>query len=94
MVRSVTILGTQYKVTKQSMEDHGDVDFNTKVIRIKKEDPADVQERTLLHEIIHAVHYESGHLFNIEDVEEGLVRVTESCLWDLGYRMMPSKKKK
>lgn len=45
-------------------------------------------EQSLLHEVIHALLFRSGHGFNITaGQEEAIVRALESGLWDTGYRL-------
>lgn len=47
-------------VVKKDHANHGDVDFNKKVITLNDEDPAAMLS-TLIHELVHALDYEYMH---------------------------------
>jgi Zn-dependent peptidase ImmA (M78 family) len=84
------VLGERYYVILvPDMEDHGEVDYDAKIISINKDAEPEARERTLLHETIHAGLFESGH--NVmwdEEKEEPIVRALEHALWRAGYRRL------
>jgi len=87
MKRSINILGTTYRITKQALlQEHGACIPEARQIILDQdlEEPGSV----LLHEVLHAILWESGHSFRLDDRdEEALVRVLESGLWKAGYRL-------
>lgn len=85
--RTISILGQPYQIRRSDLtEDHGFLDTDARVIHISRE--TSEPDRTLLHEVLHAILVESGQRWSIgEDHEEGVVRALESGLWQAGYRL-------
>lgn len=85
--RKINILGVIYTVKIKKLENKwGEIDFTEKKIFI---DPSDEHnhEQTLLHEIMHGILHVSGHSFNIESHEEGIIRVLDHGIFLAGYRL-------
>ena len=75
----VTILNQDFKIEWLSTgDDQGSVDLNDCVIQVVKKYPRDTVVDTLLHEIIHAIHYVMG----VKDstTEEETTRALETGL--------------
>lgn len=86
--KSVEVLGKNYSIAytpvKEMEQLLGDISFEDKVIRIRN-GLSDVEtHNTLLHEIIHAVLYDSGMKFLMSGkMEEALTRALENGLGPL-----------
>lgn len=92
MQKSIEILGQEYSVSivnycDLSDEDetvHGLIDFDAK--RIYIDSLAIDEKKSLLHEVIHGILFESG-LSNLleSSLEEAIVVALENGLWNAGY---------
>ena len=74
----------QFKIVLKDMEDFGEMDFDKKVIYIRKGLTQEEELDTLIHEVHHVALGISGlsNIMDDENTEEGLVRIVD-------YLVMP-----
>ena len=81
--KKIKVLGQTIKIVVKDMEDLGEFDRSKLTISLSRSQTPDEMASSLLHEILHAVFFISGHSFIIEDNhEEALVRVLETGLYE------------
>lgn len=88
----VELLGYKIPVVVEELEDlHGCFESSPLTIRIDETTPE--PEKTLLHEMMHAILYVSGWSAKLdsETVEEGLAVCFENSLWPYFERMFKCK---
>tara|TARA_Y100000592_G_scaffold74958_1_gene116951 strand:- start:21 stop:344 length:324 start_codon:yes stop_codon:yes gene_type:complete len=76
---TIKVGGVEFKVVLSKIKDFGDMDIDTKTIRIRVDLKPEEAFDTLMHEIVHAALAVSG-LTNILDdgnLEEAIVRMTD-----------------
>lgn len=92
----VMILGTEYEIELLDEIEgnlYGLTCSDEKTIKVKISDDSTTR-RTVLHEIVHAILFESGMTWLLESspgLEEGIVRALEHGLWQAGYRRKNEK---
>ncbi len=85
--REVNIQGVTYKVRRKQMKDYGFCDWTNKVIYLKTGMSTQMAEETFLHECLHAILYQSGINFQMDDkFEEAVVRALEHGLYQAGFK--------
>jgi energy-converting hydrogenase A subunit M len=74
--------GMQFKIILREIQDFGLMDFDARVICIRKSLTKKEQLDTLMHEVHHAALAVSGlsNILNDENLEEALVRMTEHMI--------------
>ena len=74
----------QFKIVLKDMEDFGEMDFDKKIINIRKGLTQEEESDTLIHEVHHAALGISGlsNIMDDENTEEALVRIVD-------YLVMP-----
>lgn len=92
MERLIPCFGQNYSVRPARLDDkHGDIDCDRKVIRIDIDAHLGNGHhvgRTVMHEVLHALLYESGHTAWLGDEkEEAIVQCLENGLWQAGFRL-------
>lgn len=86
MANKIPVLGVPFTVTYPNKVDSkdnnlGETDGPMRTIKVKKNLTNDIKHETLLHELIHAILYVSGHSELIsEETEESIVIAIESGL--------------
>lgn len=85
--REVNILGRTYKIRQKQMKDYGLCDYDNKCILLKTGMSTTQREETILHEVLHAILYESGIGFKFDtSTEEAVVRALEHGLYQAGFK--------
>ena len=81
---TITVGGMQFKIVLKDMEDFGEMDFDKKVIYIRKGLTQEEELDTLIHEVHHVALGISGlsNIMDDENTEEALVRIVD-------YLVMP-----
>ena len=81
---TITVGGMEFKIVLKDMEDFGEMDFDKKVIYIRKGLPQEEELDTLIHEVHHVALGISGlsNIMDDENTEEALVRIVD-------YLVMP-----
>ena len=81
---TITVGGMEFKIVLKDMEDFGEMDFDKKVIYIRKGLTQEEELDTLIHEVHHAALGISGlsNIMDDENTEEALVRIVD-------YLVMP-----
>lgn len=86
--RNIQILGREYKIRRKRMKDFAFVNDDTQTIYLKSGISGEVADKTLMHEVIHAVLFTSGTKFQLTPTqEESIVRAVEHGLYQAGYRL-------
>ena len=88
--KTIKILGREYKIRRKRMKkaEWAFCEDDTATIWMRSGIKGETAEQTLLHEVIHALLFRSGHKFDMTPgQEEAIVRAMESGLWDAGYRL-------
>ena len=69
----------KFKITFKEMDDYGEMDFDKKIISIRKGLSIEDQLDTLIHEVHHAALGISGlsNILDCENTEEALVRIVD-----------------
>lgn len=83
--KSINVMGHKIKIVlNDDPDNHGSTNPQERIIYIRKQDSAEVQRATLLHETIHCILYFSG-LSNLlaAEMEEAIVVAVESGLFPL-----------
>ena len=81
---TITVGGMQFKIILKEMDDFGEMDFDKKIIFIRKGLTEEEQLDTLIHEVHHVALGISGlsNIMDDENTEEALVRIVD-------YLVMP-----
>ena len=81
---TITVGGMQFKIVLKDMEDFGEMDFDKKIINIRKGLTQEDEVDTLIHEVHHVALGISGlsNIMDDENTEEALVRIVD-------YLVMP-----
>ena len=81
---TIKVGGMQFKIVLKDMDDFGEMDFDKKVINIRKGLTQEEELDTLIHEVHHAALGISGlsNIMDDENTEEALVRIVD-------YLVMP-----
>ena len=81
---TITVGGMQFKIVLKDMDDFGEMDFDKKVINIRKGLTQEEELDTLIHEVHHVALGISGlsNIMDDENTEEALVRIVD-------YLVMP-----
>ena len=81
---TITVGGMEFKIVLKDMEDFGEMDFDKKVINIRKGLTQEEELDTLIHEVHHVALGISGlsNIMDDENTEEALVRIVD-------YLVMP-----
>ena len=81
---TIPVGGMQFKIVLKDMEDFGEMDFDKKVIYIRKGLTQEEELDTLIHEVHHVALGISGlsNIMDDENTEEALVRIVD-------YLVMP-----
>ena len=81
---TITVGGMKFKIVLKDMEDFGEMDFDKKIINIRKGLTQEEELDTLIHEVHHAALGISGlsNIMDDENTEEALVRIVD-------YLVMP-----
>jgi predicted component of type VI protein secretion system len=81
---TITVGGMQFKIVLKDMEDFGEMDFDKKIINIRKGLTQEEELDTLIHEVHHVALGISGlsNIMDDENTEEALVRIVD-------YLVMP-----
>lgn len=85
----VNILGVQFEVERVELEGlHGQCFYDQRLIQLDSRYDEQTTAATLLHEVLHAILFQSGQsaAINSESREEGIVRALEHGLTLAGYR--------
>lgn len=86
--KEVVVLGQAFKIRLMpAVDDDGSCDGPRRLIQVSEEQDQEAADSTLLHEIIHAALFVSGHAETLgNEREEGLVLVLEHALHALYIR--------
>ena len=81
---TITVGGMEFKIVLKDMEDFGEMDFDKKIINIRKGLTQEEELDTLIHEVHHVALGISGlsNIMDDENTEEALVRIVD-------YLVMP-----
>jgi predicted component of type VI protein secretion system len=81
---TITVGGMQFKIVLKDMDDFGEMDFDKKIINIRKGLTQEEELDTLIHEVHHVALGISGlsNIMDDENTEEALVRIVD-------YLVMP-----
>ena len=81
---TITVGGMEFKIVLKDMDDFGEMDFDKKVINIRKGLTQEEELDTLIHEVHHVALGISGlsNIMDDENTEEALVRIVD-------YLVMP-----
>ena len=81
---TITVGGMQFKIVLKDMEDFGEMDFDKKIINIRKGLTQEEELDTLIHDVHHVALGISGlsNIMDDENTEEALVRIVD-------YLVMP-----
>ena len=81
---TITVGGMEFKIVLKDMEDFGEMDFDKKIISIRKGLTQEEELDTLIHEVHHVALGISGlsNIMDDENTEEALVRIVD-------YLVMP-----
>ena len=76
---TITVGGMKFKIEFREMDDYGEMDFDKKIISIRKGLSPEDQLDTLIHECHHAALGSSGlsNILDCENTEEALVRIVD-----------------
>ncbi len=76
---AITVGGVRFKVVSKEMDDFGQMDFDDRVISIKKGMSPEEQLDTLIHEAHHAALGVGGlsNIIDCDNTEEALVRIVD-----------------
>ena len=76
---TITVGGMKFKIEFKEMDDYGEMDFDKKIISIRKGLSPEDQLDTLIHECHHAALGISGlsNILDCENTEEALVRIVD-----------------
>ena len=76
---TITVGGMKFKIEFREMDDYGEMDFDKKIISIRKGLSIEDQLDTLIHEVHHAALGISGlsNILDCENTEEALVRIVD-----------------
>ena len=76
---TITVGGMKLKIEFREMDDYGEMDFDKKIISIRKGLSPEDQLDTLIHECHHAALGISGlsNILDCENTEEALVRIVD-----------------
>jgi len=76
---TITVGGMKFKIEFKEMDDYGEMDFDKKIISIRKGLSIEDQLDTLIHEVHHAALGISGlsNILDCENTEEALVRIVD-----------------
>ena len=76
---TITVGGMKFKIEFREMDDYGEMDFDKKIISIRKGLSPEDQLDTLIHECHHAALGISGlsNILDCENTEEALVRIVD-----------------
>ena len=81
---TITVGGMEFKIVLKDMEDFGEMDFDKRIISIRKGLTQEEELDTLIHEVHHVALGISGlsNIMDDENTEEALVRIVD-------YLVMP-----
>ena len=81
---TITVGGMEFKIVLKDMDDFGEMDFDKKIINIRKGLTQEEELDTLIHEVHHVALGISGlsNIMDDENTEEALVRIVD-------YLVMP-----
>jgi len=76
---TITVGGMKFKIEFKEMDDYGEMDFDKRIISIRKGLSIEDQLDTLIHEVHHAALGISGlsNILDCENTEEALVRIVD-----------------
>ncbi len=76
---TITVGGMRFKIEFKEMDDYGEMDFDKKIICIRKGLSPEDQLDTLIHEVHHAALGISGlsNILDCQNMEEALVRIVD-----------------
>ena len=82
---TIDVGGIEFKVVLSKIKDFGDMDIDTKTIRVRADLKPEEAFDTLMHETIHAALAVSGltNILDDDNLEEAIVRMTDYLIFPL-----------
>jgi len=82
---TIDVGGIEFKVVLSKIKDFGDMDIDTKTIRVRADLKPEEAFDTLMHETVHAALAVSGltNILDDDNLEEAIVRMTDYLIFPL-----------
>ena len=82
---TIDVGGIEFKVILSKIKDFGDMDIDTKTIRVRADLKPEEAFDTLMHETVHAALAVSGltNILDDDNLEEAIVRMTDYLIFPL-----------
>ena len=82
---TIDVGGIEFKVVLSKIKDFGDMDIDTKTIRVRADLKPEEAFDTLMHEVVHAALAVSGltNILDDDNLEEAIVRMTDYLIFPL-----------
>ena len=82
---TIDVGGIEFKVVLSKIKDFGDMDIDTKTIRVRSDLKPEEAFDTLMHETVHAALAVSGltNILDDDNLEEAIVRMTDYLIFPL-----------
>ena len=92
---TIDVGGIEFKVVLSKIKDFGDMDIDTKTIRVRADLKPEEAFDTLMHETVHAALAVSGltNILDDDNLEEAIVRMTDYLVFPLYKKQYDEFKK-
>lgn len=92
---TIDVGGIEFKVVLSKIKDFGDMDIDTKTIRVRADLKPEEAFDTLMHETVHAALAVSGltNILDDDNLEEAIVRMTDYLIFPLYKKQYDEFKK-
>jgi len=93
---TIDVGGVEFKVVLSKIKDFGDMDIDTKTIRVRADLKPEEAFDTLMHETVHAALAVSGltNILDDDNLEEAIVRMTDYLVFPLYKKQYDEFRKK